>query len=72
MNTNTQRKQRITHLSIQKLLVVGDRLLFVHSQHLAVEARRLGLEDVDDVAIGPPVKGEVLDETVFWWFNLRR
>lgn len=48
------------------------RLLLEHSKDRSEEARLLRLEDVNDVAIGSPVEGEIFDQTVLRRLNLLR
>lgn len=57
-------------LPVEELLVVRDGLLLVHAQHASEHARSLGLEDINNVAVRPPVQSEVFDQSVFWGFHL--
>lgn len=63
-------KTFFAHLSVEELLVVRHGLLLVHAQDRAEEVGRLRLEHVHDVAVGPPVQREVLDQAVLRRFHL--
>lgn len=60
------------NLSVEEHLVVRHRLLLVHSEDRTEVPRRFSLENVDDVAVRPPVQGEVLDQAVLGRFHLNR
>lgn len=59
-----------THLPVEEFLVVGDSLLFVHAANRREVSRPLRLKHVNDIAVWPPIQGEIFDQPILRRFHL--